>query len=729
MVLNCLAFGVIVSCYTKMYCSIRGSQAWNSNDSRVAKRMALLVFTDFACWAPISFFSLSAAAGFELISLNDAKVFTIFVLPLNSCANPFLYAIFTKQFKKDCAQICKRLEESAMSRSLSRFSNRNLSISWGSSRRLSLLNSFFNGDKRQSRSNSISGASAAQLEAAPGGMIHSSTRGTLNSSSSSRKPLDDSQPQTVPTIPVVNGNLNGIPVIPHKKKCCFYGTGEDGETMIANGNAAVLRCSCRRSNGILRPSVREGPVGAGSALLSLIRHKKGIDKLGDGADSDQDEGVWVPRDTLPAVHRDTLGLFPLLPLGESPGGTRRPRERQQRSASPGSLSLRSHRPGKAKTPSPTGSKKMKLNCCNGSPRGANRSPGPEYQLMRPGEESSFETDGLPTTGGDPSSSELDQSYLAMPIMNNNHEYVNITEDMISELQRIRDSSASVPGDHFSSTYRPRSPAPLVLTPEDVRPDPEGSETKEKPSVIKIGPVQSGPKQHGCRCSRPQCQDRKVNNHFAINRSLSVDNADMCTFTGPGCSLSRDLWLSSTDQGFGRGKPNGPTLPSQCKRDNLRKSNSFDYNSSYLKSSSRSPRNMASNSMPLLTRQNSVPSPLNPCPTCSAPRNSHLIGQDCDDAETTSANHSQLLIDDQEEMADVSSQGQERVNQEPGTERIDGDDTYRSGHKGSPDVSLNMEGGYSQGQPYVQTHVVLNDSVPHVVVNSSKDKSYVSEAHI
>lgn len=152
MLLNCVAFIIIVGCYMKMYCSIRGSSAWNSNDSRVAKRMALLVFTDFFCWAPISFFSLTAAFGLELISLNDAKIFTIFVLPLNSCANPFLYAIFTKQFKKDCGKICRRLEETTINRSLSRFSNRNFTLTWGSSRRPSALNSFFGcNDKRDSR--------------------------------------------------------------------------------------------------------------------------------------------------------------------------------------------------------------------------------------------------------------------------------------------------------------------------------------------------------------------------------------------------------------------------------------------------------------------------------------------------------------------------------------------------------------------------------------------------
>ena len=113
-----------------MYCAIRGSQAWNSNDSRIAKRMALLVFTDFLCWAPIAFFSLTAAFGLQFVSLEEAKVFTVFILPLNSCCNPFLYAILTKQFKKDCVMICKAIEESRVTRGIGRcrhssnFSNR-----------------------------------------------------------------------------------------------------------------------------------------------------------------------------------------------------------------------------------------------------------------------------------------------------------------------------------------------------------------------------------------------------------------------------------------------------------------------------------------------------------------------------------------------------------------------------------------------------------------------------
>jgi len=130
MLINGIAFLILMGCYLKMYCAIRGSQAWNSNDSRIAKRMALLVFTDFLCWSPIAFFSLTATFGLQLVSLEQAKVFAVFVLPLNSCCNPFLYAILTKQFKKDCVLICKAIEESRVTRGIGRcrhssnFSNR-----------------------------------------------------------------------------------------------------------------------------------------------------------------------------------------------------------------------------------------------------------------------------------------------------------------------------------------------------------------------------------------------------------------------------------------------------------------------------------------------------------------------------------------------------------------------------------------------------------------------------
>lgn len=60
---NGLAFWVICACYSRMYCSIRrGGEPGagpSHSDTTVAKKMALLVFTDFACWAPIGISFLS----------------------------------------------------------------------------------------------------------------------------------------------------------------------------------------------------------------------------------------------------------------------------------------------------------------------------------------------------------------------------------------------------------------------------------------------------------------------------------------------------------------------------------------------------------------------------------------------------------------------------------------------------------------------------------------------
>ena len=159
MVFNALSFMVIVFCYMAMYVSIRGSHSWNSKDTLVAKRMALLVFTDFFCWAPIIFFSITAAfeSNFAKISLDEAKVLTIFVLPLNSCANPFLYAFFTRQFKKDCVKLCKRIEELSTLGNLPSSGSRRAS---NSSNRQS-QNITFNVEKRGSSSRSIGADSSS----------------------------------------------------------------------------------------------------------------------------------------------------------------------------------------------------------------------------------------------------------------------------------------------------------------------------------------------------------------------------------------------------------------------------------------------------------------------------------------------------------------------------------------------------------------------------------------
>lgn len=109
---NGVAFVVICACYAKMYASIRGGREAVApaarSDMTVAKRMALLVFTDFACWAPVAFFGLTALAGYPLIDVPKTKIVLVFFYPLNSCANPYLYALLTQQYRRDLFVLLSR---------------------------------------------------------------------------------------------------------------------------------------------------------------------------------------------------------------------------------------------------------------------------------------------------------------------------------------------------------------------------------------------------------------------------------------------------------------------------------------------------------------------------------------------------------------------------------------------------------------------------------------------
>nr|XP_025967255.1 thyrotropin receptor isoform X2 [Dromaius novaehollandiae] len=99
---NIIAFVIICACYIKIYITVRNPQYKSGDkDTKIAKRMAVLIFTDFLCMAPISFHALSAIMSKPLITVTNSKILLVLFYPLNSCANPFLYAIFTKAFRRD----------------------------------------------------------------------------------------------------------------------------------------------------------------------------------------------------------------------------------------------------------------------------------------------------------------------------------------------------------------------------------------------------------------------------------------------------------------------------------------------------------------------------------------------------------------------------------------------------------------------------------------------------
>uniref|UniRef100_A0A674A3Q1 Thyroid stimulating hormone receptor n=1 Tax=Salmo trutta TaxID=8032 RepID=A0A674A3Q1_SALTR len=110
LMLNVLAFLLVSVCYVHIYCMVHNPQHPSSRgDASMAKRMAVLIFTNFLCLAPISFYGLSAALHHPLITVTDSKVLLVLFYPLNSCANPFLYGILTQAFHGDVLILLSRL--------------------------------------------------------------------------------------------------------------------------------------------------------------------------------------------------------------------------------------------------------------------------------------------------------------------------------------------------------------------------------------------------------------------------------------------------------------------------------------------------------------------------------------------------------------------------------------------------------------------------------------------
>nr|XP_019952217.1 PREDICTED: lutropin-choriogonadotropic hormone receptor-like [Paralichthys olivaceus] len=107
---NVGAFVVVCVCYVLLYLAVKNPEfPGRSADTKIAKRMAVLIFTDFLCMAPISFFAISAAFKVPLITVTNSKILLVLFFPINSCANPFLYAIFTKAFRKDVYRLMSAL--------------------------------------------------------------------------------------------------------------------------------------------------------------------------------------------------------------------------------------------------------------------------------------------------------------------------------------------------------------------------------------------------------------------------------------------------------------------------------------------------------------------------------------------------------------------------------------------------------------------------------------------
>uniref|UniRef100_G3Q433 Thyroid stimulating hormone receptor n=1 Tax=Gasterosteus aculeatus TaxID=69293 RepID=G3Q433_GASAC len=110
LMVNVIAFMVVCLCYIHIYYMVHNPQHQSSSsDTSMAKRMAVLIFTNFLCLAPICFYGLSAAFQQPLMTITDSKVLLVLFYPLNSCAHPFFYAILTKAFHRDILMLLNRM--------------------------------------------------------------------------------------------------------------------------------------------------------------------------------------------------------------------------------------------------------------------------------------------------------------------------------------------------------------------------------------------------------------------------------------------------------------------------------------------------------------------------------------------------------------------------------------------------------------------------------------------
>ncbi|XP_053196493.1 thyrotropin receptor-like [Scomber japonicus] len=110
LMVNVIAVIVVCLCYLHIYCMVHNPQHQSSqSDTIMAKRMAILIFTNFLCLAPICFYGLSATLHQPLITITDSKVLLVLFYPLNSCAHPFFYAILTKAFHRDILMLLSRM--------------------------------------------------------------------------------------------------------------------------------------------------------------------------------------------------------------------------------------------------------------------------------------------------------------------------------------------------------------------------------------------------------------------------------------------------------------------------------------------------------------------------------------------------------------------------------------------------------------------------------------------
>nr|XP_054761372.1 G-protein coupled receptor GRL101-like [Lytechinus pictus] len=124
--LNLVCFLITALCYVAIFVTVHRSakkvvkakdtgrhvKNGTSMQVKLATRMAMIVGTDFICWMPIIIMGLLASSGAVEIPPDVYAWTAVFILPLNSSLNPYLYTISTVWQQRKAKQRQKELRES-----------------------------------------------------------------------------------------------------------------------------------------------------------------------------------------------------------------------------------------------------------------------------------------------------------------------------------------------------------------------------------------------------------------------------------------------------------------------------------------------------------------------------------------------------------------------------------------------------------------------------------------
>ena len=97
--LNLVCFLFISVCYVVMFVHVKlisqkvKRTSNREDDLKIAIRMAAIVGTDFICWMPVIIMGILSQTGAAVIPLQMYTWSVVFILPINSSLNPYLYTI------------------------------------------------------------------------------------------------------------------------------------------------------------------------------------------------------------------------------------------------------------------------------------------------------------------------------------------------------------------------------------------------------------------------------------------------------------------------------------------------------------------------------------------------------------------------------------------------------------------------------------------------------------